>query len=74
MFVERYLHPANELGKLINVGQYLSRYASVIHSAKVFVTTYQLNCLAEYIIVGIKENIFSHDKTFLNRKSRFLKF
>jgi hypothetical protein len=45
-------------GKLMDVVECLSRYASEIHSAKFWATNCLLTCSEEYIIVEIKQNTF----------------
>jgi hypothetical protein len=74
MFVKRHLRPADELGKMIDVVEYLSRYASGNLSANICATTYLLICLVDYIIVELKKTRLTHGKSLLNRKSKVLSF
>jgi len=59
MFYKRYFHAVDALEKLIDIFEYLSRYASETLNADVWATTYLLYYLVDYVSKERKQDTFN---------------
>jgi len=59
MFYKIYFHAVDELGKLINIFEYLSIHASETLNADVWANTYLLYCLLDYVSKERKQDTFN---------------
>ena len=68
MFEKRWLHAVDELGKLIEVVEYLSVYKPEIPVTGVRAVSYQLICLMGYSIGEKNKTHLTQSKTLLKKE------
>ena len=74
MFEKIWLHVVGEMGKLIEVVEYLVKRKSETLLTGVRAVSYQLICLLGYSIGEKNKTHLAHSKTMFKRKSKLLSF